>query len=268
MDTEFWLDVCKKTGKDVFNEVRKILNKDDKRKVLKRGYSGDITLFIDDLAEKTILKNFKDTGRSFKFISEEVGILDVGDNPEIIVVVDPVDGSNNMRYGVPIACTSIAVGDLSEKMSGIKVGYVKDLILGNEYHAIEGKGAFKNNERINVTKEKKGCIFIDIATDRSRNFKRIIKLGDNFRSVRMIGSSTLQMCYFAEGVSDAHVVLGAVRTTDYAAAQLIVKEAGGITKDLEGKSFDEYKTGFKMKVNLIATSDDTNYKKIRELLSD
>jgi len=268
MDTEFWLNVCRKTGDEVFKEVNKIMKKEDRRKILKVGYSGDKTLYIDDLAEKIIFKNFKSTGKSFKFISEEIGIIETGNEPEIVVAVDPIDGSNNINYGLPIASSSIAVGDLSEKISGIKVGYVKDLILGNEYHAIEGKGAFKDNKKINVTNERKGCILVDIAKDRLRNFQRIVRLGENFRSVRMTGSSTLQMCQFAEGVAEAHVVLGGIRTTDFAASQLITKEAGGIIKDLEGKSFNNYDIGFNMKVNLIATSSEMMYKKIRGLLGD
>jgi len=268
MDTEFWLTVCKKTGNKLFNEINKIIKKEDRRKILKIGFSGDNTLDVDDFAEKIILKNFKSTGKSFKFISEEIGIIEVGNKPEVVVAVDPLDGSNNVSYGLPIASSSIAVGDLSEKISGIKVGYVKDLILGNEYHAIESKGAFKNDKKINVTKERKRCILVDIAKDRRRNFQRIVSFGDNFRSVRMTGSSTLQMCQFAEGVADAHVILGGIRTLDYAASQLITKEAGGIIKDLEGKSFNDYDIGFNMKVNLIATFNEEMYKKIRSLLGD
>ena len=268
MNTEYWLNVCKKTGNEVFKEINKIIKNEDRRKILKTGFSGDKTLDVDDLAENIILKNFKSTGKSFKFISEEIGIIEVGNKPEVIVAVDPLDGSNNMSFGLPIASSSIAIGNLSEKISGIRVGYVKDLFLRNEYYAIEGKGAFKNDKKIHVTKERKGCILVDIAKDRKRSFERIVPFGENFRSVRMTGSSTLQMCQFAEGTADAHVILGSVRTLDYAASQLIVKEAGGIIKDLEGKPFNDYNIGFNMKVNLIATFNEEMYEKIRELLGD
>ena len=84
----------------------------------------------------------------------------------------------------------------------------------------------------------------------------------------MTGSSTLQMCQFAEGVADAHVILGSIRTIDYAASQLITKEAGGIIKDLDRKPFNDYDIGFNMKVNLIATFNEQMYKEIREMLGD
>ena len=142
---------------------------------MRTGFSGDKTLLIDEIAEKTIFDNFKSTGKSFEFISEEMGTERVGNEPEVIVQVDPIDGSNNMSYGLPIASTSIAISDMSRKMSGIKVGYVKDLISGNEYHAIEGKGAFKNGQPIKVRKERNRCILIDIARNRETNFQRIVQ---------------------------------------------------------------------------------------------
>lgn len=268
MDTEYWLKVCKGAGEKVFTEIKKILENEDRKKILKVGFSGDKTLLIDDVAERTIFEHFKSTGKSFKFISEEIGIKTIGSKPEVIVVVDPVDGSNNMNYGLPIASTSIAVGDLSEKISGIKVGYVKDIILGNDYYAIESKGSFKNGKKINVIKEKIGCILVDIAREREKNFQRIVRVGANFRSLRMTGSSTLQMCQFAEGVADGHIVLGSNRTLDFAASQLIAREAGAIIKDLDGNNFTSYQIGINMNVNLIAVPNDEMYLEIRKLMVD
>ena len=97
-----------------------------------------------------ILEHFKSTGKSFVFFSEELGKTIVGDKPEVMLVVDPIDGSRNTFFGIPIYCTSISVGDLSGKVGGVEVGYTKNLVNGDEYHAIKGKGAFKNGERINT----------------------------------------------------------------------------------------------------------------------
>lgn len=268
MDTDYWLGVCREAGKKVFTEVNKILEKEERRKVLKIGYSGDKTLLIDDVAEKTIFNHFKSTGKSFEFISEEMGIKRVGDKPEVVVTVDPLDGSNNMNYGLKIASTSIAIGDLSKKVGGIKVGYVKDLITGNEYHAIQGRGAFKNKKQIKVRKEKNGCILIDIAKNREKNFKRIVKIGKKFRSVRMLGSGTLSMCLFAEGVSDGLLFLGSGRTLDTAASQLIAREAGAIIKDMNGKDFIDYSIGFNLDLNLIGTFNERMYNEIKSLIGD
>lgn len=268
MDTNYWLRVCREAGEKVFTEVNKILRKEERRKILKVGYSGDKTLLIDDIAEKTIFNHFKSTGKSFEFVSEEMGIKKVGDKPEVVVTVDPIDGSNNMNYGLPIVSTSIAIGDLSKKIGKIEVGYVKDLISGNVYHAIEGNGAFKNRKQIKVRKERNGCIFIDIAKNREANFQRIVKIGKNSRSVRMLGSGTLTMCLFAEGVSDACLYLGGMRTIDLAASQLIAREAGAIIKDIHGKDFIDYDISFNVDLNIIGAFDEKVYNEIKSLIGD
>lgn len=267
MDTEYWLKLCKDIGDELFIEINKRLGTDERKKFLKIGFSGDNTLFLDDLAEKLIFNRFKSTGRSFEFVSEEMGRKTIGEKPEVMIVVDPLDGSNNVFYGIPLVTTSISVGDLSGKIKGMKVGYIKNLVNGDYYHAIEGKGAFKNDERIHVTEERTRCFLVDIATNRRKNFERIVKIGEKSRSVRMLGSCCLSMCFFAEGCADACIALGGKRTIDSAASQLIVREAGGIIKDLEGRDYTDYEIGFNMDVNFIAAPNHEIYSEVRSLLS-
>jgi len=266
MNSHFWLNTCKDIGKKVFKEFQKYQKRKSSTKILKIGFSGDKTLFIDDLTEKIILKHLKSTGKSFIFISEEIGKLTIGKKPEVIITVDPIDGSNNVMVGIPFVSTSIAIGDFSQKMSGVEVGYVKNMINGDDYYAIKGKGAFKNNKRIHVTKKRTNCVIGDIATNRRRNFQRMVRVGENFRMVRLFGSCCLGMCFFAEGLSDAYIGLGGKRTIDHAAAQLIIREAGGMIKDLEGKDFSDYKIDFKIDVKFIATKNKKMYSEIRSYM--
>jgi fructose-1,6-bisphosphatase/inositol monophosphatase family enzyme len=266
MDHEFWLKQCQEIGEKLFTEIKKHQGKDERQKILRTGFSGDKTSFLDDLTEKIILEHFKSTGKSFEFVSEEVGKVKVGDKPEVMIVVDPLDGSNNSIYGIPIYCSSISIGDLSGKVKGVEVGYIRNLIIGDVYHAVKGKGAFKNGEKISVSKEKTKFILVDIAANRRKNFERIIKLGEYSKSMRMLGSGSLSLCFFAEGTSHALVGLGGKRTLDSSAGQLIVKEAGGIIKDLDGKDYDEYDIGFDLDINYIAAPNEEVYSEIVSLL--
>lgn len=266
MNPHFWLKTCRDIGKKVFKEFKKYQKRKSSTRVLKIGYGGDKTLLIDDLAEEIILKHFKSTGKSFIFISEEIGKLTIGKKPEVVITVDPLDGSNNVMTGIPFVSTSIAIGDLSQKMSGIEVGYVKNLVNGDDYYAIKNKGAFKNNKRIHINKKRIGSIIGDIAHNRRINFQRIVRVGENFRVVRLFGSCCLGMCFFAEGMSDAYIGLGGKRTIDHAAAQLIIKEAGGMIKDLRGKNFSDYNIGFNIDVNFIATKNKKTYSEIRSYM--
>lgn len=266
MDNEYWLNLCKDVGEKVFTEAQKYLKKDERKKVVSLGYGGDKTLFLDDIIEKLIIDEFKSTGKSFKLITEEMGIKTFGEEPEVIVVVDPIDGSNNMRFGLPVVSTSIAVGDLTEVMKGIEVGYVRNIITGDHYHATKNKGAFKNDERIQVTKERTGCVLVDVVKNRKENFRRLIDFGDNFPFVRMLGSACLGTCFVAEGAVDGYLWLNTDRTIDYAAGQLILREAGGVMKTIEGKDFVDLKIAFNFVNSVIVASDLEIHDKIKSVL--
>jgi myo-inositol-1(or 4)-monophosphatase len=139
-------------------------------------------------------------------------------------------------------------------------------VKGNSYYAIKGKGAFKNDKKINVSKEEIGCLLIDVVLEREKNFKRIGDVGKNFPFVRMLGSACLAMCFVAEGVVDGYVGLSAKRTLDYTATQLIIREAGGIVKDIDGKDFTKYDIGFNIDTNIVAASNDKMFNKIKSIL--
>lgn len=266
MEKKYWLEICKDVGEKTFSEVQKYIGKEERKNVMKTGFSGDKTLLIDHVAEKTIINALESTGRSFELISEEMGKKTVGEKPEVQIVIDPLDGSNNFRFGIPFASASIAVGNLKEKMEGIEVGYVKNLINGDSYYAVKDEGAFKNGEKINTSEEEVGCVLIDIVLDRKKNFDRIKKLGGSFPYIRMLGSCCLGICFVAEGIVDSYVGLGRLRTIDDTATQLIVREAGGVVKDLKGKDFKKYKIGFDIENSLITASNEKMYKKIKSFL--
>jgi len=266
MDNEYWLNLCKDIGEKVFTEAQKYLKKDERKKVVGFGRGGDKTLLLDDVIEKLIIDGFKSTGKSFKLITEEMGIKTFGEEPEVIVVVDPIDGSNNMKFGLPYVSTSIAVGDLTEVMKGIEVGYVGNLITGDSYYAVKNKGAFKNDKRVQVTKERTGCVIVDVVKNRKENFRRLIDFGENFPFVRMLGSGCLGICFVAEGAVDGYLWLNAKRTIDAAAGQLILREAGGEMKTIQGTDYVDMKITFNLDNSVIIASDLEIYDKIKSVL--
>jgi len=266
MNNEYWLNLCKRVGEKVFTEAQKHLKKDERKRIVGLGHGGDKTLLLDDIIEKLIINEFKSTGKSFKLITEELGIKTFGKEPEVLVVVDPIDGSNNMKFGLPIVATSIAVGDLTETMKGIEVGYIKNIITGDSYYAAKNKGAFKNDKKIQVTKERVGCVIVDVVKNRKENFRRLIDFGWNFPFVRMLGSGCLGTCYVAEGAVDSFLWLNAKRTIDHAATQLILREAGGMMKTIEGKDFVDLKIVFNFDNSVIVASDLEMYNKVKSIL--
>src|SRR3954447_21612445 len=76
-----------------------------------RGEGGDRTLVIDQKAEEAVLREFAalhDAGARFTVVSEERGTVDFGSD-EVLVVVDPIDGSMNAKRRLPHHSISIAV---------------------------------------------------------------------------------------------------------------------------------------------------------------
>src|SRR2546423_861244 len=110
-----------------------------------RGEGGDQTLVIDAAAEEAVfgqLERLYGAGARFTAVSEERGYVDFGD-PEVLVVIDPIDGSMNAKRGLTHHALSIAVAD-GPTMADVVFGYVYDLGPGEEWCATRGGGVLLN----------------------------------------------------------------------------------------------------------------------------
>jgi len=63
-------------------------------------------------------------------------------------IVDPLDGTTNYAHGYPCFCVSVAV----EHEGAVVAGAVYDPILDESFTAAKGEGAYRNGERIAVSK--------------------------------------------------------------------------------------------------------------------
>src|SRR5512139_3821656 len=116
---------------------------------LGKGAGGDKTFPVDRWAEDIIiaaLEKAQGFGEAFTLISEELGIRKFGDGKKV-VLVDPIDGSNNAKNGVPFFATSLALLN-GDTLSTLAVGYVINLAAGDEFWAVRGQGAYRNGSRI------------------------------------------------------------------------------------------------------------------------
>src|SRR3954454_19760278 len=117
-----------------------------------RGEGGDRTLEIDARAEQAVfteLERLHDEGARFTALSEERGLVDMGD-PGVTVVVDPIDGSMNAKRGLPHHALSIAVAD-GPSMADVVFGYVRDFGPAEEWVAWRGQGAQLNGIPLDPT---------------------------------------------------------------------------------------------------------------------
>ena len=95
---------------------------------------------------------------------------------------------------------------------------------------------------------------------------KITDLIHKTKHIRHFGANALELCYVADGTTDAFVdIRGKLRTTDMAAAFLIVKEAGGIVTTPEGDAL-VVKLDPKQKTKFIASGNTQIHKTILSLV--
>ncbi len=207
------------------------------------GAGGDKIKLVDLVAEKAIVETLLQNEVSFTLVSEESGIREYGTKQtDVFVTVDPIDGTTNFVRGLPFYCTSIAVSD-KPTSSAVFAACVADLFHDVNYTALAGQGAFRDGQRIAPSFTKtlgEAVIGLDLNTYRIETVVRQVSaLIHETKHIRHFGANALEICYVADGLTDAFVdVRGKLRATDVAAAFLILKEAGGVVTSPEDKLLD------------------------------
>lgn len=260
MTNEQWLDVFKGIGKKMRDGLSVILAKEGGNISLGKGAGGDKTFPVDKWAEDIIiaaLEKARQEGESFTLISEELGVRKFGDGRKI-VLVDPIDGSNNARNGIPFFSTSLALltGDT---LSTLAVGYVVNLAMGDEFWAMRAQGAFKNGKRIRTAATQGITIVAYEASSPRTDLPRILPLLGEAKRTRCFGSTALDLSYLASGAMSVFVTATASRAFDYAAGMLVLEEADGVITDLEGTSLDHIVAGLDRTVPLLASKNDATH---------
>lgn len=204
----------------------------DRGRRLERGEGGDMTMLLDRLAEDAVFAELEATGQAMTAISEERGRVELAGGGPPFVVIDPVDGSLNAKRGLPCHALSIAFASDGERMSDVDFGYVFDLFSDEEWWAERGAGAYLDGERLGPLAPCEEMEIVGIETARpaliGEHAQSIAALPA--RRIRALGSVALSMCFVAAARLDGMVSLRSIRSVDAAAAQLIVREAGGVVE--------------------------------------
>lgn len=181
---------------------------------------------------QTILRAFPEDG----ILGEEGGSRPGASGREWIV--DPLDGTSNFIAGFPFWGISIGVRE-GEKLVAAAIW---DPLREEMYCATRGGGAFRNGQRLGVTR-RPGVEGAFVATGfpfRSRhlidNYLAVFKvLFLQARAIRRAGSAALDLAHVAAGVFDGFFEFH-LAPWDVAAGALLIEEAGGIVRDFGGGS--------------------------------
>ncbi len=229
-----WLRISRRAAEEVRRALQPYATTAERAVPTGRGRGGDTALVIDRAAEDAIFSRLESLGLPLTAISEERGQITIDGGGPVHVVIDPLDGSLNAKRGLPFASISIAVAQ-GARMSGVEFGYVAQLDPAREWWAQRGQGA--RGPRGALARLDPGSLeVLGLETARPELLAAASTAlgGLEAERVRSLGSVALSMCLVAEGALDAMLSLRVVRSVDVAAAQLIVREAGGSVELPEG----------------------------------
>ena len=205
----------------------------------------DFVTNADLRTEKIILDELRKAKPNYSIISEECGV-EVKKDKKNSWIVDPIDGTVNFLHGIPHFAISIAHMSNGEIVSGLTFDPIKDEI----FYADKNNGAFFNNQRIRVSKKNNinDCLFVT-----GDNIAK--ELGLPFRKS---GCAALDLAYVAAGRYDGYFQHG-LNIWDLAAGIILVKEAGGMTNEINLSNNDN--------LNVIASSESISAKLNEKLVN-
>jgi histidinol-phosphatase len=150
------------------------------------------------------------------------------------LIIDPIDGTEEFSRGIPTFGTLLGI----ELNGEIVAGMCSAPALGTRWWAYRGEGAFRNGEKIRVsrTPQLNEAMVFTTGTGPSKNAEdraRIRRLLDASRNSRSLGGFWQHMLV-AEGAIDAALDWTS-KPWDLAPLGIIVEEAGGKSTNVQGE---------------------------------
>jgi myo-inositol-1(or 4)-monophosphatase len=228
--TADWPAICRRivaAQRPIFERAR---TSEDRTVYEGVGEGGDRTLVIDRECEDVVfaeLERLAADGASFVAVSEERGEVSFNSGGEHRVVIDPIDGSLNARRTLPSFAVSIAVAS-GPSMAEVELGFVHDFGADEEFLARRGEGAQLNGRSVRVSPEAERLEVVGVeSAEPEWAMPALEALAGKVFRLRVVGAIAISAAYVGAGRFDAMLSLRSCRSVDAAAAQLIVREAGG-----------------------------------------
>lgn len=157
-------------------------------------------------------------------LSEESGIHDGA--ADVVVVVDPLDGSTNASHGIPWFATSLCAVDADGPLAAV----VLNLATGDRFRAARGSGATRDGVAI---RPSSAAELSDAMVGLSGYPRRHL----GWRQYRALGAAALDLCAVACGILDGYLdcSFDAHGVWDYAGGLLVCQEAGAVVADATGR---------------------------------
>ncbi len=160
------------------------------------------------------------------FLCEEEDFRDLEE--EYVWIIDPIDGTANYSRGIADCCISVALA----RKGALQLGVVYSPARGELYSAELGKGAQCNGHPIHVSdRPLADGLFCTAMSTYCKEYAKtcsdiIYDIYMQSNDTRRWGSAAIELCLLASGVVELYFEMR-LQPWDYAAAMLILHEAGG-----------------------------------------
>ena len=203
-------------------------------KTIKHKGAVDLVTEYDVRTENFLKEKLQKLFPTFTIVGEETH-AERNYPAENVIFIDPIDGTTNFVKGFQHSAISVGLAKDKELIAGV----VLDPDLDNLFYAEKGKGAYLNGKPIHVSDcaLKESLVLFGTCPYEHELAEKTFKLTEqifyNCLEVRRCGSAALDICYVAAGKADLYYEL-ILRPWDLAGATVILREAGGICKTVEG----------------------------------
>lgn len=229
---------------------------------------GDTTYNIDYEAEKAIVEEFRKSGLGFTLISEESGTVNVNGGGAV-VVVDPLDGSNNAVRGIPCYSASICISK-SLKFSDVMVSGVINIITGDVIFC-DGKNVYLNGRIRKPSSRTELPLTVATVVPRlygvedNRYLERLSKVLRHVKYPRFFGTAAIETAYVTVGCLDAFIELyPRLRVVDIASSLYMAKISGAFFKLLNIE--DELDLSYNGRISCVLAANRELGSKILDLI--
>lgn len=182
----------------------------------------------DVAVEKFLFSALSDAFPGIGFIGEEEDFAADALTREYTAVVDPIDGTMNFTRDLNLSVISVAVLHYGKPHVGVVFNpYTNEL-----FYAENGKGAYLNGTPIRVSDRglPQSCFFTAWSTYKKEYAKACFDISQDIYydtcDIRRLGVCAYELCCMAAGRGELYFEIR-VFPWDFAAAQLILTEAGG-----------------------------------------
>jgi myo-inositol-1(or 4)-monophosphatase len=235
--------------------------------------SGDTTFAIDEIAEDAIVSFIEANGLNIAYYSEDKGLIEFGENPEGVLIIDPIDGTRPAMAGFEQCVVSVAWANYKQNatLGDVRCGCIAELKQDDLFIAERGAGVLwigadgqpKPIRRLPITEISKAPVTFEVVarpiryiaetladvidpcslnggcfTVSSTAFSLTRLITGNLAAALDVGA---RIYFEVERAQQEFEKLGGGRmiglfTYDIAAAALIAEEGGAIVTNAAGKS--------------------------------